>query len=110
MERRFAEASLATIRRQAMIYACACPAQVSQMIGHLRKLHDYQTQCLNESPLDAVVHARIATAVEVAHREMETCLAEILALEGWDPVTFEMPANLQKRIADDLLKPPSPEA
>lgn len=108
MEQQFPDSALTSIRRQAIVYACACPAQVSQAIGQLRQLHEYQTQCLNESPLDASVHRRIAESVERAHAEMERCLADILAMEGWDPVTLEMPATLQKRIADDQLKPPAP--
>jgi hypothetical protein len=107
MEKRYPQSTLTSTRGQAIVYSCACPAQVCEAIGHLRKLHDYQAQCLNGSPSDAAVHQRITLAVETAHREMEQCLTDILAIEGWDPVTFEMPANLQKRIADGISNPPA---
>ncbi len=106
MEKKFPQSALVAIRRQAIVYNCACPAQVCETIAHLRKLHDYQSSCLTESVMDASVHRRIAAAVEQAHAEMERCLTDILALEGWDPVTLEMPANLQKRIAEQH-PPPS---
>ena len=108
MEKIYPQSALVSIRRQAVIYACACPAQVCETIAHLRKLHDYQAQCMVGTPVDAAVHLRITEAVEKAHREMEQCLSDILAMEGWDPVTLEMPAHLQKRIADDLKNPPAP--
>jgi hypothetical protein len=108
MEKKFPQSALVTIRRQAIIYNCACPAQVCETIAHLRELHDYQAKCLNESVMDQSVHHRISTAVEQAHREMEQCLTDILAIEGWDPVTLEMPANLQKRIAEQARTPPAP--
>lgn len=44
------------------------------------------------------VHQRIAAAVHSAHVTMEACLEDVLALEGWDRTTLEMPANLQKRL------------
>jgi len=106
MEKLYPQSALISIRRQAMIYNCACPAQVCETISHLRQLHDYQSACLDESPMDQIVHRRIAQAVEIAHREMETCLDEILRIEGWDPVTFEMPASLQKTRALPLPPPP----
>lgn len=106
MEQTYPQSALVSIRRQAMIYNCACPAQVAETIAHLRKLYDYQASCLNEVPMDAAVHQRIAEAAERAHREMETCLREILAIEGWDPVTLQMPAHLEKRLAEPPPPPP----
>lgn len=110
MEQTYPQSALVSIRRQAMIYNCACPAQVAETIAHLRKLYDYQAACLNEVPMDAAVHQRIAEAAERAHREMETCLREILAIEGWDPVTLQMPAHLEKRLAEPPPPPPPSRA
>lgn len=108
MEKLFPQSALVSIRRQAMIYNCACPAQVCETISHLRQLHDYQSACLNESAMDQLVHRRIAQAAEAAHREMEACLDEVLRIEGWDPVTLEMPEKLQKALAPKLPLPKGP--
>lgn len=37
------------------------------------------------------MHARIMQSLLAAHAELETCLGEVLALEGWDPATLAMP-------------------
>ncbi|TCS72107.1 hypothetical protein EDC61_10621 [Sulfuritortus calidifontis] len=93
----FSAEQLHSIKTQGMIYVCACPAQVADQISKLRGLHAYQQQCLQSGTNERTVHERIAAATREAHAVMEQCLADVLALEGWDPETLEMPAGLRQR-------------
>lgn len=97
MQLRYPREDLRKIIEQAMVYQCACPAQVCKAIGQMRELHKYQQDCLGDQDTDRAVHERIALAAERAHTELEQCLADVLRLEGWNAETLEMPANLNKR-------------
>ncbi len=96
--KRYSDSQVSRIREQAFIYQCACPGQVCVAIDAIRGLHEYQMNCLDSTDTDREVHQRIARAAEDNHRELESCLEEILRLEGWDPLTLEMPDNLRKQI------------
>lgn len=96
MHQRYPREALHKIVEQAMIYQCACPAQICKAIGQMRELHKYQQECLVDQTADRAVHERISHAAEKAHAELEQCLAEVLALEGWNMTTLEMPADLPK--------------
>jgi hypothetical protein len=98
METRFSNEVLTRILDQAMIYQCACPAQVCRSINELRGLFAYQADCLDLTDTDKAVHRRIVEAVKVSHAEMEKCLEDILRLEGWDMNTYQMPDALMNRI------------
>lgn len=98
MQLRYPRESLHKIVEQAMLYQCACPAQICKAIGQMRELHKYQQTCLNESDADRLVHERIAAAAAAAHAQLEQCLAEVLEIEGWHPETLAMPPDLQKRL------------
>lgn len=103
LDNNFTALQLAIINDQAALYTCACPVHVSLQITNLRKLFDYQKQCLENEELstDAIevkVHQRIAEAAVQAHQLMEKCLDEILDMEGWDRTKLEMPAGLRKKI------------
>lgn len=102
LNRQFTDAELVRIREEAAIYMCACPAQVAEALSHLRQLHAYQRNCMHTGSLMLGVHNRIATATELAHREMETCLEDVLNMEQWDRATLTMPAGLRKK-RDDLI-------
>lgn len=93
---RYTNNQLEQILEEAMIYMCACPAQVSEQLLLLRKLFDYQNNCISKGSLLAEVHRRIADATSVAHAEMEQCLDDVLKLEGWDPQTLVMPEGLRE--------------
>lgn len=93
---RFSTDQLQRIVEEAIVYMCACPAQVAQQIQALRALHAYQSRCLGKGGVADQVHDRIAAATRVAHEEMERCLAEILELEGWDMETLAMPEGLRQ--------------
>ena len=93
---RYTNEQLEKILDEAMIYMCACPAQVAEQLLQLRKLFDYQNSCISKGSLLADVHRRIADATRVAHAEMELCLDDVLKLAGWDPQTMEMPAGLRE--------------
>ena len=93
---RYTNVQLEHILEEAMIYMCACPAQVSEQLLLLRKLFDYQKSCITKGSLLAEVHRRIADATCIAHAEMEQCLADVLTIEGWDPQTLTMPEGLRE--------------
>lgn len=90
------------IIEQAMVYQCACPAQVSKLLIELSLLAQYQRECLDKTPVDATVHLRIRETIASVMPEVEACLTDILTTEGWDMNTLEMPADLQKRLIDEL--------
>ena len=100
--KRFTDADLAQIREEATIYMCACPAQVAEALSHLRQLYAYQRNCIHGGSIMLGVHDRIALATELAHREMEACLDDVLNMEQWDRATLTMPAGLRKK-RDDLI-------
>ncbi len=85
------------IQRQSLDFQCACPAQVCGTIVDLRELYAYQANCLQDADTDRKVHEFIASSVRTAHAAMETCLKEVLALEGWDPVLLDLPESLKAR-------------
>jgi hypothetical protein len=102
LENKFTALQLALINDQAALYNCACPLHVSMQISNLRKLFDYQKQCMEMDEMAgnevlAEVHQRIAEAAKQAHQLMEQCLDEILDLEGWDRTNMEMPAGIRQR-------------
>jgi hypothetical protein len=93
---RFSNDQLHRITDQAMIYMCACPAQVVRQILNLRELFDYQRTCAVKDHLMMQAHAHIAESTARAHAELERCLDEVLDLEGWDRATLTMPAGLRE--------------
>ncbi len=99
---RFSDEQLRRILGEAMIYMCACPAQVASQLQTLRELHDYQQKCADNGPLSEQVHARIAAAARQAHAELEQCLDDVLDLEGWDKTTLTMPEGL-RQLRDQLI-------
>lgn len=102
MKEQFTAAQVSKVLDQALVYQCACPAQVCRAIFELRELYDYQKNCGNEADQDRQVHERIALATERAHAEMEDCLERVLEIEGWDRATLAMPEQLRKKAARPL--------
>lgn len=103
LQNTFTDAELEKIVNEAMLYMCACPAQVAAQISHLRGLLRYQRNCQQTASGSAVqVHQTIVDATMLAHRQLEQCLDQVLQLEGWDRQTLEMPAGL-RQLRDDLL-------
>ena len=102
MKHQFDSFSLSRIIDQALVYQCACPAQVCRSILELRELYDYQRDCANDSVNDRSVHDTIAEATSLAHETMEQCLDRILVIEGWDTATLTMPESLRKKTAKAL--------
>ena len=102
MKERFNPAQISKVIDQALIYQCACPAQVCRAIFELRELYDYQMKCASESVNDERVHHTIAQATESAHALMEQCLQDILDIEGWDQQTFLMPESLKKKPSKNI--------
>ncbi|MEQ1559244.1 MAG: hypothetical protein ABL933_09975 [Methyloglobulus sp.] len=103
LDNKFTSLQLAIINDQAVLYNCACPVHVSMQITNLRKLFEYEKNCMkNETPAEnavqILVHKRIAEVTKQAHQLMEDCLDEILELEGWDKTKLEMPAGIRKLI------------
>ena len=102
MKEQFTPAQISKVIDQALVYQCACPAQVCRAIFELRELYEYQMNCASDSANDELVHKTIAAATEKAHELMEECLTKILEIEGWDRSTFAMPEGLKKKSAKPL--------
>jgi hypothetical protein len=98
MEPRYSREQLCNIREQALIYQCACPAQLSEVASALLALYRYQAECTDQNDADRAVHRRIAVAADQAYAIIECCLADVLQIEGWDMEQLKMPADLQKRL------------
>lgn len=97
MKEQFDPSQISRIIDQSLVYQCACPAQVCRAIFELRDLHRYQMECIGDSDNDALVHRAIADAAEKSHALMEECLTRVLEIEGWDPATLVMPAQLKAK-------------
>ncbi|WP_018152890.1 hypothetical protein [Leeia oryzae] len=106
LNKQFSDDALARIREEALIYQCACPAQVCEALGHLRQVFDYQLSCMSKPSLldtEGKVHQEIAQSTALAHAELEACLDRVLTLEGWDRNTFSMPAGLREKLTEAIL-------
>lgn len=106
LDNKFSALQLAIINEQAALYTCACPVQVSLQIINLRKLFDYQKDCLsketsNDDAMQLQVHRKIAEVTKQAHQIMEQCLDEILDLEGWDRTKMTMPEGIRQSIENN---------
>lgn len=99
---RYSRDQLTLILDQAGVYMCACPAQVATQMLELRKLHQYQMNCMSEMPDMADSHRTIADAVFRAHALLEEALDRVLDIEGWDKTSLKMPDGLRKK-RDELL-------
>lgn len=102
-EERFTDAELGKVIEQAMIYMCACPAQVADNVRKLRELYRYQLRCIASPQNDNAVHAQIAQSTIQSHSIMQDCLDKIIELEAWDRSTLEMPAGLRVRQLQEML-------
>ncbi|MBC7622837.1 MAG: hypothetical protein H7232_05585 [Aeromicrobium sp.] len=102
MQQRYDAAQLSQVIDQALVYQCACPAQVCRAIFELRDLYDYQMNCANDSTNDRLVHEAIANTAQLAHEAMESCLAQVLEIEGWNPTDLIMPVALRKKPAKSV--------
>ena len=96
MKERYNAEQISKVIDQALIYQCACPAQVCKAIFELRELYDYQINCASDSKNNALVHKAIAAAAEASHEIMEECLKQILDMEGWNQANFVMPESLKQ--------------
>ncbi len=94
---RLGTAQLTRILEEAMIYQCACPAQVARSLLELRQLYRYQCSCRDQRDADLGVHERIMQSIEHAHAELEACLLDVLVMEAWDMDTLTMPEGLRQR-------------
>jgi hypothetical protein len=102
-EERFTDAELGKVIEQAMIYMCACPAQVADGVRKLRELYRYQLRCLVTPGNNNAVHALIAQSTIQSHSIMQDCLDQVIELEEWDRATLEMPAGLRKRQLQEII-------
>ncbi len=102
MKTQFNASQISKVIDQALLYQCACPAQVCKAIFELRELYDYQINCSNDPVNDGNVHRAIAEATDKSHEIMEDCLRTILQIEGWDISTFTMPEALKKKPAKPI--------
>lgn len=98
LKQRFDTTSLMRITDASMIYTCACPAQVAQQILSLRKLYNYQQDCLEQPDSFPEVHLLISETVQENHGRMEVMLDRILTIQNWDRNTWEMPEEMRRRL------------
>ena len=96
LSKRYSNTQLEHILEEAMVYLCACPAQVAEQLLQLRKVFDYQNKCISKGSQLSEVHRRISDSISIAHAELETCLTDVMEMEGWDPQTLEMPEGLRE--------------
>ncbi len=105
-EEKFSDAEIGKVLEQAMVYMCACPAQVAATLRTVRELHRYQERCQALSGKNKAVHAEIEMAAAQAHSVLQACLQKIMDIEGWDRSTLQMPEGLRacqlKEITDGL--------
>ncbi len=105
-EELFTDAEIGKVLEQATIYMCACPAQVAATLRTVRELYRYQQRCMESPKADKAIHVEIAKAATLSHVTLQECLLRIIALEGWDRATLEMPAGLRecqlREIADGM--------
>jgi hypothetical protein len=106
LQQTYSDQQLAKVVDEALVYMCACPAQVAGMLSKLRQLFAYQQECAERgsSGVSDEVHERIAQATSEAHRIMEQCMQDILRIEGWDETTLAMPAGLRQLRDQSLLE------
>jgi hypothetical protein len=102
-EERFTDAELGRVIEQAMIYMCACPAQVADGVRKLRELQRYQLRCMATRENNIAVHELIAKSTIEAHAIMQNCLDSVIELEKWDRTTLEMPDGLRSRQLQEML-------
>lgn len=103
MQQQFDDGQLEQVIDQAVIYQCACPAQVARLLLTLREVRDYQESCLaREDTALQATHARIIKAVEAAHTLLEQCFNDVLELEHWDKSSLTMPTALRQLAHDEL--------
>ena len=83
-----------------MVYQCACPAQVAELILRSREVYDYEVNCLKQSDHLQETHQTIAETLVSTLDAYEDCLDRVLDIEGWDRDSLEMPAFLRERKQD----------
>jgi len=98
----YSSEDISRIIDQALVYQCACPAQIATTLLELRDLFDYQVKCGDTDDTNRRVHEAIARATAEAHTRMERCLDEVLDIEGWDRNTLTMPEALRARPTKSL--------
>ena len=98
----YSSEDISRIIDQALVYQCACPAQIATTLLELRDLFDYQVKCGDGDDTNRRVHEAIARATAEAHTRMERCLDEVLDIEGWDRNTLTMPEALRARPTKSL--------
>jgi hypothetical protein len=102
-DERLTDAELSKVIEQAVIYMCACPAQVADSVRKLRELYRYQLRCIANTGNNNVVHALIAQSTIQSHAIMQDCLDKVIELEEWDRSTLEMPDGLRKRQMQEII-------
>lgn len=102
MKQKFNVSHISKVIDQALLYQCACPAQVGRAIFELREMYEYQMKCAESSENDRRVHTAIALATEQSHEILENCLRDILVIEGWNMTTLVMPDTLKKKPAKSI--------
>jgi hypothetical protein len=83
-QRRFDEATLASLSGLSTTVKCECPRHLSELIMQLSAFERYSDECVSRSPADALLHRHLGDAANRAAELLETALSVILREEGLD--------------------------
>ncbi|MGD9786620.1 MAG: hypothetical protein AB7U30_01565 [Sulfuricellaceae bacterium] len=73
---------------------------MAEQVLRLRRLHAYQSECIDSQPGNDTIHRLIADTARDTHQRMEQCLDTLLDIEGWNRQNWKMPAGL-RALRDD---------
>ena len=95
---RFPEESLTAIVQETGEGTCACPAEVCSLILAARRLFEMQLECVlnsEDGPLRDS-HGAIAYYARLVHQQLEERLDQVMSIEGWNPLTLEIPPGIRR--------------
>jgi hypothetical protein len=73
-QRRFDEATLASLSGLSTTVKCECPRHLSELIMQLSAFERYSDECVSRSPADALLHRHLGDAANRAAELLETAL------------------------------------
>lgn len=97
---KFTDEQIQKVRSEGYVYSSSCSSRVCEQIEYLRRLFNYQEECLRsgESELSIKTHQIIADVTYKTHKIMEQCLEDVLNYEQWNFETLDMPEDVRKKL------------
>ena len=96
----FSDDELEDLVEKAALYTCLCPSKVAGLLRRVRATYAYQLDCLVDDAENRATHETIVEALEACHQRLESCLEDVLTIEGWDRATLTMPDGLRQKILE----------